>query len=141
MGHRSALIHTDLPFKEVARRLDRAGIVWAVFAGAAATAYGVTRPLTDIDILVPAVEGDRVTALFPEARVVYRRDGRAGEIKMPGVGKHDWEDVRAMLAHLPALDWDYLRWRADTCGADERAQQALERLMDEEQALKPGLGD
>jgi hypothetical protein len=41
---------------EVARRLDGAGITWAVFAGAAATAYGATRPLTDVDILVPAAD-------------------------------------------------------------------------------------
>jgi hypothetical protein len=180
-----------LAFKEVARRLDESGVAWAVFAGAAATAYGVVRSLTDIDILVPTVEGDRVATLFPEARVVYRRDGRADEIKMPGydilagldvvdlddqmaarltrheiagvtvpvvspedniffkallgrgpeVGKHDWEDVRAMLSHLPTLDWEYLRWRAGTCSAGERAQQALERLANEAKALRPGLGD
>ena len=40
-----------LTLEEVARRLDRAGIKWAVFAGVAAAAYGATRPLTDVDIL------------------------------------------------------------------------------------------
>jgi len=45
------------PLEEIAQRLDHAGITWAVFAGAAAAAYGATRPLTDVDILVPAAEG------------------------------------------------------------------------------------
>jgi hypothetical protein len=64
---------TILSLEEVARRLDRAGVVWAVFAGAAAAVYGATRPLTDVDILIPAAEGDRVAALFPEAQVKIRR--------------------------------------------------------------------
>ena len=53
-------------FEEIARRLDGARVTWAVFAGAAASVYGATCPLTDVDILVPAAEGDRVAALFPE---------------------------------------------------------------------------
>ena len=53
-----------LALREIARRLDRAGIVWAVFAGAAAAAYGVTRPLTDVDILIPLANGDRVAATW-----------------------------------------------------------------------------
>lgn len=184
---------TTLSLGQVARRLDKAGITWAVFAGAAASVYGAARLLTDVDILVPAAEGDRLAALFPEARVQRRQDGSVEGIKLPGfdilaglstmdldapmavrltrheiagltgvpagltvpvippednilikaiwrrgpeVGKHDWEDVQAMLAHLPALDWEYLRWRADTCGPRERAQEALERLANEERTLK-----
>jgi hypothetical protein len=169
---------TILTLAEIAQRLDRAGITWAVFAGAAAAAYGAIRPLTDVDILVPAADGDRLAALFPEAQVNHREDGSARGIQLPGfdilagltimdldnrmaarlqrheiagmtvsvippednillkaimgrgpeVGKHDWDDVRAMLAHLPSLDWEYLRWRADACGPRQRAQQALERL-------------
>ena len=46
----------------------------------------------------------------------------------PEVGKHDWEDVQAMMAHLPALDWEYLRWRARTCGPQQRVEQVLNRL-------------
>ena len=167
-----------LTLAEIARRLDHAGITWAVFAGAAAAAYGATRPLTDVDILVPAADGERLAALFPEARVDRREDGSVRGIQLPGfdilaglsvmdldtrmaarlqhheiagvmvpvippednillkaimgrgpeVGKHDWEDVRAMLAHLPSLDWEYLRWRADACGPRQRAREALERL-------------
>jgi len=163
---------------EIARRLDEAGVIWAVFAGAAAAVYGSPRPVTDVDILVPAADGDRVAALFPEAQAQRREDGTVFGIKLPGfdilagltlmdldsqmaarltrheiagvvvpvippednillkalwgrgpeVGKHDWEDVEAMLAHLPALDWEYLRWRASTCGPQEQVQQLLERL-------------
>ena len=47
----------------------------------------------------------------------------------PDVGKHDWEDVEAMLANTPNLDWDYLRWRAKEC----EAEHLLERLA----ILKP----
>jgi hypothetical protein len=46
----------------------------------------------------------------------------------PEMGKHDWEDVREMMAHLPTLDWQYLRWRADACGPLQRMEQVLERL-------------
>jgi hypothetical protein len=157
-----------------------------VFAGAAAAAYGATRPLTDVDILVPAAEGDRVADQFPEAEVKRREDGSVRGVELPGfdllagltwrdadatytldldaqmaarltrheiigvtvpvvppednvllkamwgrgpeVGKHDWEDVEAMMAHLPALDWEYLRWRAGACGPRQCAQQVLERL-------------
>jgi len=169
---------TTLSLDEIARRLDGAGVAWAVFAGAAAAAYGATRPLTDVDILVPSVEGDRVADLFPEARVKRCEDGSVEEIGLPGfdilaglramdldahmaarltryeiagvivpvippednilikamlgrgpeVGKHDWEDIEAMMAHLPALDWAYLRWRADACQPRQCVRQALKRL-------------
>ena len=56
---------TTLSLEQVARRLDSAGIAWAVFAGAAASVYGAVHPLTDVDILVPAAEGTRVASLFP----------------------------------------------------------------------------
>jgi hypothetical protein len=177
---------TSLTLEEVSRRLDQAGITWAVFAGAAAAVYGATRPLTDVDILVPVAEGDRAAALFPGERVKRQEDGAVRSIKMPGydivagltmdydgetftvdldvqmaarltrheiagvpvpiippednillktiwergpeAGKHDWEDVQAMMAHLPGLDWEYLRWRASTCGSGPRVQQAMKRL-------------
>ncbi len=169
---------TILQLKEIARRLDDAGITWVVFAGAAASIYGATHSPTDVDILVPAAEGDRVAALFPEAQVKRGDDGSVQGIQLPGfdilagltaleldaqmaarltrheiagvtvpvippednillkavwgrgpeVGKHDWEDVQEMIAHLPALDWEYLRWRADACGPLQRMEQVLERL-------------
>ena len=177
---------TALPLGKVARRLDQAGIPWAVFAGAAAAVYGSARPLTDVDILIPAAEGDRAAALFPEAKFERRDDGSVRTIQLPGfdlvpglawhkagathvvdldaemvtrvqrhevagvvvpvippednillkailgrgpeVGKHDWEDVQAMVAHLPALDWEYLCWRAGVCGPRAPMQQVLARL-------------
>lgn len=176
----------NLTLQEVARRLNRAGVVWAVFAGAAAGVYGATRPLTDVDILVSAAEGERLADLFPEARVKRGPDGSVQIVQLPGfdlvaglatgyadatfvmdidrrmaarlrrheiagvtvpvippednilikaiwrrgpaVGKHDWEDVQEMMAHLPTIDWTYLRWRADACGAGQRAHRALQLL-------------
>ena len=59
----------------VAWRLDQAGIPWAVFAGAAASAYGATRPITDVDILVPAAIGERLLALFPEGALLSYESG------------------------------------------------------------------
>ena len=169
---------SNLSLEEVARRLDGAGITWAVFAGAAASVYGATRPLTDVDILVPSVEGDRAAALFPEGHVKRGEDGSVQWVQLPGcdvlggltlmdldaqmaarlqrheiagvvvpvippednillkavwgrgaeVGKHDWEDVQAMMAHLPALDWEYLRWRAGACAPRRSTESVLERL-------------
>lgn len=166
----------SLTLAEVARRLDGAGVPWAVFAGAAASVYGADRPLTDVDILVPAAQAERVADLFPEAEVRASEDGTlialsgfdivAGLDLMdldyamaqrlvryrvrgvlvpvippednlllkamwgrgPGVGKHDWEDVESMMAHLPQIDWQYLRQRAETLFDEERADQAVERL-------------
>jgi hypothetical protein len=77
-------LETVLSLAQVARRLDRAGITWAVFAGAAANIYGSTRPLTDVDILVPLAEGNRVAAMFPGAHTVRQEDGTVRSIKLPG---------------------------------------------------------
>jgi hypothetical protein len=167
-----------LSLAEVARRLDGAGITWAVFAGAAATIYGVTRPITDVDILIPAAEGDRAAAIFPEAQAIRLEDGAVWVLKLPGAdlvarlttadldapmsarltrheiagvsvpvippednillkalwdrgpqqGKHDWEDVVAMMTHLPTIDWEYLRWRASTGIPQPRREQVVQRL-------------
>lgn len=167
-----------LALAEVARRLDGAGITWAVFAGAAATVYGATRAVTDVDILIPAADGGRVAALFPEAIVKRRKDGSVRGVQLPGFdlvagltttdldaamaarivhrpllgvmvpiipaednillkalwgrgpeeGKHDWEDVQEMIAHLRALDWEYLRQRAALCRDPQQAQETLRRL-------------
>jgi hypothetical protein len=131
-----------------------------------------------VDILVPAAEGARAAALFPEAQVKHRQDGTIEWIKLPDfdilagltvmdldnqmaarithheiaavtvpvippednillkaswgrgpeVGKHDWEDVEAMMAYLPSIDWEYLRRRAETCVSQDRKEQMLKRL-------------
>jgi hypothetical protein len=177
-----------LTLREVARRLDEAGVVWAVLAGAAASAYGATRPITDVDILVALSAGDRVAGLFPGAAIVRQEDGAVRSVKLPDIdliagltmvegevaytvdlddemaarrtvheigsvmvpvippednmllkavwgrgpeqGKHDWEDVEAMMAHLPAIDWGYLRWRAAQCGPTPGVRRAVKRLRE-----------
>jgi hypothetical protein len=73
-----------LPLSEVARRLDEAGVLWAVFAGAAASVYGVKRPITDIDVLVPAAAGDQVARLFPEAQIERRENGAVWTLHLLG---------------------------------------------------------
>ena len=162
---------------EITAKLDGAGMQWVVFAGAAASVYGADRVVTDVDILVPAEEGDRLMALFPEAELVSSQPGLL-HLEMPGidllagmgtvnldsrmttrvtrheiggiqvpvippednillkatwgrgaeVGKHDWEDVEAMIASVPSLDWEYLRWRAGTLDQPELVQGIMERL-------------
>lgn len=166
----------SLSLREIAHRLDEAGFPWAVFAGAAANAYGASRPLTDIDILLPSSAGEQVAALFPQGEI--RRHAGLVAIVLPRVdlvaglsfmdldgqmverlewheidglpvpvippednillkarlghgreaGKHDWEDVQAMMAHLPVLDWPYLRARAKGYIQPERLQETLDRL-------------
>jgi hypothetical protein len=162
---------------EIAAKLDGAGMQWAVFAGAAASVYGAERPVTDVDILVRAAEGNRLMALFPEAEMVSFQPGLM-HLKMPGVdllaglgevdldlrmaarvtrheiggvlvpviprednillkamwgrgpreGKHDWEDVEAMMNSVPSLDWEYLRWRAGTLDKPGLGWEILRRL-------------
>jgi hypothetical protein len=163
--------------REIARRLDGERIAWAVFAGAAASVYGARRALTDVDILVPASEAERLSGLFPEAEVddhasghrgfllpgldilaglplmdldramaARLRSGEIGGVEVPVIppednillkamwgrgaaeGKHDWEDVEAMLGHLPSLDWVYLCWRAGQFADRDRVEQVLQRL-------------
>ncbi|MFN2217570.1 MAG: hypothetical protein ACK2UA_03110 [Anaerolineae bacterium] len=163
--------------REVAAKLDGAGMPWAVFAGAAAGVYGADRPLTDVDILVPAENGERLTELFPDAGVLFQQPGllhlafhgidllaglgtadldsemaarltrhELGGIRVPVIppednillkamwgrgaeqGKHDWEDVEAMMAFVPSLDWAYLRRRAGMLDEVEKAQIVLGRL-------------
>ncbi|MGD1996740.1 MAG: hypothetical protein PVH62_08210 [Anaerolineae bacterium] len=178
-----------LSLAEVARRLDGAGLIWVVFAGAAATVYGADRPVTDVDILTPAAAAEQLTALFPEGTVrpgeerrilgvelpgfdllaglamekedtSYRIDvddemaarRRYGEIdgvvvpvippednillkailrRGPEEGKHDLEDVQAMMTHFAALDWEYLHWRLETCCSGPGMRRVLELLAEE----------
>ena len=162
---------------EIAAKLDRAGIQWAVFAGTAASVYGADRPVTDLDILVPHGEAQRLMELLPEAEVVSSHPGlthlalpevdllagmetvdldapmaarltrhEIGDVLVPVIprednillkamwgrgaeqGKHDWEDVGAMMAAAPSLDWEYVRWRADTLGKPDLVLGIMERL-------------
>ena len=81
---------------EIAAKLDGAGMQWAVFAGAAASVYGADRVVTDVDILVPAAEGDRLMALFPDAELVSSQPGLL-HLAMPGID---------LLAGLGEVDLD-----------------------------------
>jgi predicted nucleotidyltransferase len=169
---------TGLSLADVAARLDESGIRWAVFAGAAAVAYGVDRAITDVDILVPSSEGERLAELFPEGEIErdehgevdgLRLDGfdiiaglrlvdldeqmaarltqgQVGSVPVPLIpvednialkatwgrgpeqGKHDWQDVEAMIAAVDRLDWGYLRWRLEQFHSQERAGRTLARL-------------
>jgi hypothetical protein len=157
-----------LVLERVAARLDGAGIAWAVFAGTASVVYGASHPLTDIDILVPAAEAERVADLFhgspmlalpdldliaglglmdldaqmaarirryevcgilvpiipPEDNILLKAMWGRG----PEVGKHDWEDVEAMMAYLPQIDWQYLHQRAGIFPDKAGTERAVARV-------------
>ena len=70
------------------------------------------------------IAGVSVPVIPPEDNILFKAILGRG----PEVGKHDWEDVEAMMAYLPSLDWEYLRWRAELCLPKERAGRILERL-------------
>ena len=90
---------------EVAARLDEAGMLWVIFAGTAASLYGADRPVTDLDILVPAKEGERLKALFPGAKVTREQDllhvGLAGVDLLAGLGAIDLDGE--MREHVNAF--------------------------------------
>jgi hypothetical protein len=160
-----------MSLSQVARRLDGAGVTWAVFAGAAASVFGATRPITDVDILIPAAAGRRAAGLFPEGDVHHYPDGTivvilpgfdlvalCGNVELdremarrlmrhnilgvdvpvippednmlfkglmgrgPEQGKHDWEDVEAMIGRLRRL------WQ-EKGPAVTAAEQAQERSI------------
>ena len=162
---------------KLAEKLDQAGIPWALFAGAASSVYGAGRAVTDLDILVPHDQAERLRELLPGVERVYSEPGlthlalpgvdllagmgavdldapmatritrhEIGGVRVPVIprednillkamwgrgaeqGKHDWEDVEAMMASAPSLDWDYLRWRAGTLDQRERVEGLLARL-------------
>jgi hypothetical protein len=75
-----------------------------------------------------------IPVIPPEDNILLKAIWRRG----PEQGKHDWEDVQAMLAHAPALDWDYLRWRIDTCCSGPNLGSTLQFLEDEASALRRG---
>jgi hypothetical protein len=88
------------------------------------------------------IDGVSVPVIPPEDNILLKGLwGRGLE-----EGKHDWEDVQAMLAHLPAVDWGYLRWRASRCEPRDHVEQVLERIEalwqqrgGTKEAIAPGL--
>jgi hypothetical protein len=87
-------------------------------------------PLMDLDPEMAArlrpgeIAGVEVPVIPPEDNILLKAMWGRGAAE----GKHDWEDVEAMLGHLPSLDWAYLRWRAGQFADSDRAAQVLRRL-------------
>ena len=86
---------------------------------------GETRCLVDLDAEMAArrtyheIAGVQMPVIPAEDNILLKAVwGRGAE-----QGKHDWEDVRAMLAHVQ-VDWAYLHWRADGCGAAQSVRRA-----------------
>jgi len=71
-----------------------------------------------------AIHGVAVPVIPPEDNILLKALwGRGAE-----QGKRDWEDVTAMIANQPALDWDYLRWRVGRLIADQKREKIVVRL-------------
>jgi hypothetical protein len=70
------------------------------------------------------IAGVTVPVIPPEDNILLKAIWRRG----PEQGKHDWADVQAMLAHVSALDWDYLHWRLDTCCSGPGLGRVLQLL-------------
>jgi len=58
----AAVVDVRLRLRVVKRRLEKLGVQWAVFAGAAAHCYGSRRRVSDIDVLVTADDLERTSA-------------------------------------------------------------------------------
>jgi hypothetical protein len=71
-----------------------------------------------------SISGVSVSVIPPEDNILLKALWGRG----PEEGKHDWEDVEAMMAYLPALDWDYLNWRAGACGVPRQVVERLDAL-------------
>ena len=52
---------------------------------------------------------------------------KAGLSRGPEVGKHDCEDIAAMMAHNASLDWNYLHRRLERC-VPKKAVDLVARL-------------
>jgi hypothetical protein len=70
------------------------------------------------------LQGVLVPVIPPEDNILLKAMWGRGAAD----GKHDWEDVEAMMAHRPKLDWDYLCWRADTFPDTDNRRQVLTHL-------------
>ncbi len=70
------------------------------------------------------IGGVRVPVIPREDNILLKATWGRG----PEQGKHDWEDVEAMMAAAPSLDWQYLRWRATTLDEPELLPGIMERL-------------
>jgi hypothetical protein len=84
----------------------------------------------DLDLRMAArvtrheIGGILVPVIPPEDNILLKATWGRGSKE----GKHDWEDVEAMMATVPSLDWEYLSWRAGTLDKPELVQEIMERL-------------
>jgi hypothetical protein len=70
------------------------------------------------------INGVNVPVISPEDNILIKASWGRG----PEVGKHDWQDVKAMLRSKRKLDWDYLCGRASTGLDPDRADEVLTQL-------------
>ena len=66
----------------------------------------------------------RVPVISPEDNILIKASWGRG----PEVGKHDWQDVEAMLGYNRKLDWDYLCGRASAGLDPDRVDVVLSQL-------------
>jgi hypothetical protein len=62
-------------------RLEKAGIAWAIYAGAAAYCYGSKREITDVDILVKCEDLEKAKAALKDITTEDFDVGCGAEIK------------------------------------------------------------
>lgn len=70
------------------------------------------------------IYGVNVPVISPEDNILIKAIWGRG----PEVGKHDWEDVEAMLSYNRRLDWDYLCGRASAGLDPDRVDEVLSQL-------------
>ena len=70
------------------------------------------------------INGVFVPVISPEDNILIKASWGRG----PEVGKHDWQDVKAMLSSNRKLDWDYLCRRASVGLDPGQADEVLSRL-------------
>jgi nitrogen regulatory protein PII len=62
-------VRRRLRLSEIKSRLERAGLDWAIFAGAAVACYGSSREITDIDILVRCEDLEKARAALRQVDI------------------------------------------------------------------------
>lgn len=70
------------------------------------------------------VNGVNVPVISPEDNILIKAIWGRG----PEVGKHDWDDVKAMLYFNRKMDWDYLCRRATAGLEPNRVEEVLSKL-------------
>ncbi len=114
-----------LPEAEVERRN---GEVFKLVAGDCDLVPGVGTIEPDDEMVARMVRYNVREVLAPVVPVEDNIAIKALMNRGPEVGKHDWEDIRAMMVHARSLDWSYLRWRLVRSLPVERLELTWTRL-------------